>query len=227
MGTVNQAEVSPNPSVAEVQFYESRFTNEEDIRVTITSNYPATREAVNQAGDLVRTLRKAVDERGDGNIGKAITAMSDECIRIMFRGAATVGLKRFAPDFRQGPDTTYNVLLENVCAYTFRQCVNINGYRAFGVGPGSCDDDHAFSVLYRSFVFSYLKELVLTEEKHPGKVARDKARNLAGQRRIQVCFLQFRTTIWTYAKLSGCEEPHYRSRQGTTSRTSEERNPEP
>ncbi|KAJ7632001.1 hypothetical protein DFH06DRAFT_1140346 [Mycena polygramma] len=115
-------------------------------------------------------LRRAVTiERSD--IARNIGRMKDRPLRIMFCGVVAAGLKKWCPDILGSPDSMYNQVHEMVAIETFQVVAAAFGYVHMNVDLSKVQNDMLLKDLYQSFVFSYLKGLVLKEMKKPGAVA--------------------------------------------------------
>ncbi|KAJ6448316.1 hypothetical protein C8R47DRAFT_1231098 [Mycena vitilis] len=128
---------------------------------------PSNTDGVKMADELRRTVNI---ERSD--IARNIARLKDRPLRIMFCGVVAAGLKKWCPDILGSPDSMYNQVHEMVAIETFQVVAAAFGYVHMNVDLSKVQNDMLLKDLYQSFVFSYLKGLVLKEMKKPGAVAK-------------------------------------------------------
>ncbi len=124
--------------------------------------------------------------RSNSNIAKNIVRIGEDNLTLMFSTLGGLGLRRWRPNVLGDPNSQYNVVHEHVALVTFRRLVKQNTYAFMGVTPSMGDNIALQTRCYRSFVFSYLRELVMKEGREPGRVVKDVKNGLSYGRRKNV-----------------------------------------
>lgn len=102
-----------------------------------------------------------------------------------------MGLKRFAPDFLGDPGSIYNLVHERTCLFLFEQIATQYGYAFMECDLSQLESSALLTLLYRNYVYGYLKEMVKKEQKSPGRASEDRDRQLVYSRRKDVRSLRF------------------------------------
>jgi hypothetical protein len=121
------------------------------------------------------------------NIALAVIRVPENSLRLIFATIHSFGLPSWRPDLLGGtPTSLYNGALETIALWTFEQAVTSFAYTHLSPNMRYIHDTSLIQKLYKSFLWSYLKGLVLKERKEPGSVSRAIQENKAYKSRLEV-----------------------------------------
>ncbi|KAL1678470.1 hypothetical protein EV122DRAFT_251976 [Schizophyllum commune] len=135
--------------------------------------------AIDAAGKEATKLRASWQGlSASSTIARSLLKIPTVNIQFVLRTLASSILDKWAPDIAGcDPESTYNLLHEQIALVTWRQVGSANkGYsRIYRVLPKFAGSDSFFLRVYRSFVFSYMQGIAEKEVKEPGSLARNNA----------------------------------------------------
>lgn len=180
----DQTAIPPLVSQAEIDAFNGRYTDENEIDVGITSAFNKFANYINAASAQVSTLKKKFSEgsRSSENMSR----IQEDHLLLMFEGVAALGLRRWAPDVVGDANSMYNLVHERIAIFTFRQVSMLFGYNFMSNNIAMAQKPTLMTSLYRNFVFHYIRTLVKKEARHAGRVERDSKMKSAYDRRESV-----------------------------------------
>lgn len=191
----HQNAVPPLVNEDDKAHYARRFTNEGQVKTSVTASLDQHSISIIEARGRVEALLRQLPE--GSIISKNIGRIGEGHLLSMFRTVATLGLQRWAPDVLSGdPDSMYNLLHEHLALTTFEQVASGFGYAHMAVNMALIHDFPLMRKIYRSFVYSYMHGLAKLESKTPGGVEKGKLMGNVWKRRAEVCpLLYFRPIL--------------------------------
>ncbi len=186
MGLIGAASLPESPSEEDIKAFEERFDDASKIN-SILQGSSSSPESLRKAEASIRELRKKVAiEPRSSKTAKNITSIPENHLRIIFTTIYAFGLKGWRPDFFGTPTSLYNGALETIALWTFEQATVSFAYAHLEVHMGHLGNAQLLKMLYRNFIWSRMKDLVLKELRKPGSVAGSIEVNKAYKRRLEV-----------------------------------------
>ncbi|MBW0575203.1 hypothetical protein O181_114918 [Austropuccinia psidii MF-1] len=158
------------------EFYQ-RFSSAEEVQ-TVAQNSQGVK-LISEA--QVQTLRDA--RLGKRKIGKNIINMQDFYITYVHAMLAKLGIRIWAPDFQEAPDSLYNEACRIVALMTFRQIACSGAYQYMRANLTYCSDLGLLRTAYDHYVHYVLSEKYKKEVREKGWNARDVERKVVQRAR--------------------------------------------
>ncbi|KAF5371871.1 hypothetical protein D9615_009520 [Tricholomella constricta] len=180
LGAVTNVSVPEQPDVHAIRTFEQRFTIASEVDRLLKGNHTSFQSVDQLALNAIRELRIKCATDPTSLIVLAIGRVPENALRMMFGTIHSFGLSSWCPDLIGGtPTSSYNGALESIAIWTFEQSASIFAYQH--LSPNLCylKDTIMIQKLYRNFLWSYMKDLVLKEQKEPGSLVRAKQENKA------------------------------------------------
>ncbi len=175
---------APDPHV--IRTFEQRFTDAREVDRLLKGS--TTFQNGNcHALQSIRTLRARTAMDPTSSIAMAVSRVEERSLRLTFSIVHSFGLPDWRPDLIGGtPTSLYNGALESIALWTFEQAATSFAYTHLSPNLRYLQDTALIQKLYKNFVWSYLKGLVLKEQKEQGSVSRALQENKAYKSRSEV-----------------------------------------
>lgn len=183
--TFHGCAVPPTAEKDDVDTYDKRFSDEEELDTSIQANFINYSSSINEARKLVAETSKKLSET-QSTISNNLLSLSEDHKLLAFEFVAAAGLQRFAPDITNSAETMYNLVHERVALHSFRLIAGLGGYSFMGCNLSFLGSGALLSQMYRNFFFSHLRGMVKKEIKAPGRVVDDATKTNSGKRRNAV-----------------------------------------
>ncbi|KDR65036.1 hypothetical protein GALMADRAFT_149045 [Galerina marginata CBS 339.88] len=177
----HQNAIPPKVSEGDIAFFANQFANESDIKTSVHSSLRRNVNNIRAVKDRITRLKASFSD--SSLISVNISRIKEPLLEYMFEAVALAGLSRWSPDvLSQDPESMYNLLHEHVALATFMKVVKSGGYDFMAADYTLGQDFMVVRQLYRSFVFSYFKNMVRKEAKKPGAVIASRERDVVVKR---------------------------------------------
>ncbi|KAJ7060359.1 hypothetical protein C8F01DRAFT_1292721 [Mycena amicta] len=178
------------PSVATVKRFLEHYADADDVLAAATADL--VDEFVDITADAptvssrAREIHKAATHV-QSHIAKSIALLDTSSIGVAISMYNQVGLAFFRPDLIGGTvDDSYNLVHEIVAIRTFQVLLRLGTYNRQAPNTRRLDDISFLRKLYRSIVWSYYREKILTEQRNPGALEARQTANGIYKRREQL-----------------------------------------
>lgn len=166
--------------------YAGRFATEAQVKSSVHDSLNNNIDNIQGVDARIDALKNSLS--ANSLISNNIKRISEPYLLLMFRTVACFGLPRWAPDvLSYDPDSMYNLLHEYIALTTFEQVSAGYGYSHIGINLSLVRNFSLMRKFYRSFVFSYLRNIAKLEVKTPGAVVKTHEREIIVKRRSNVC----------------------------------------
>lgn len=186
LGALTNTSIPEAPDPHVIRTFEQRFTEAREVDRLLkgrTTFQNGNRSALQSIANL--RARSAKDPTS--NIAIAVSRVEERSLRLTFSIVHSFGLPEWRPDLLGGtPTSLYNGALESIALWTFEQAATSFAYTHLSPNLRYVQDTAFVQKLYRNFVWSYLKGLVLKEQKEEGSVIRAIQENRAYKSRSEV-----------------------------------------
>ncbi|RDB22349.1 hypothetical protein Hypma_010544 [Hypsizygus marmoreus] len=178
----DQTTVPPKVTMADKVPFNQRFSNEAQVRTSVTASLDQNSNTLQQARTRVSTFLGSLPT--GSIISNNIKRVPEAHLLLIFQSVACLGLQQWAPDILSGdPESMYNLLHEHIALTTFEQVSSAFGYAHTGIDLSFIHNFALMRKLYRSFVYSYMYNIAKSEDKNPGSVAKGKQMTTVWKRR--------------------------------------------
>ncbi|KAG6884577.1 hypothetical protein C0992_006071, partial [Termitomyces sp. T32_za158] len=188
-GAVNNASIPEDPDLHTINTFQQRFSSAMEVDRILKGNANAAsfRGADQQAMESLRDLRIRCAQDPTSNIVLGMSRVPENALRMIFATVHSFGLPAWRPDLVGGTATSlYNGALEMIAIWTFEQAAATFAYQHFSPNLTYLHDMSVIQKLYRNFVWSYIRNLVMKEKKEPGSIARSLQENKAYKNRQEL-----------------------------------------
>lgn len=189
-GALSNTSIPDTPDTHLIHTFEQRFTSADEVNNILkgTANNAIYRNADKLALKSFNELRARCSADPTSNVVLAISHVPENIIRLIYSTVHSFGLAAWRPDLLGGtPTSLYNATLETIAIATFEQAASSHGYRRHMPNLRYLGETNMVQQLYRNFVWSYMKKLVVKEAKEPGSVKRSIEGNKVYKNRVEVC----------------------------------------
>jgi hypothetical protein len=189
LGCLTNASVPEAPDTHVMKSFELRFADAHEVDRLLKGR--STFQNANDAA--LKSLRDLRARCGEcrSNIALAISRVPENSLRLIFATVHSFGLPDWRPDLLGGtPTSIYNGALESIALWTFEQAAVSFAYAHLAPNMRYITDTPLIQKLYKSFVWSYMKNLALKEQREPGSVKRALEENKAYKLRAEVCKIE-------------------------------------
>ncbi|KLO10371.1 hypothetical protein SCHPADRAFT_942888 [Schizopora paradoxa] len=171
-GTFSQVAVPVRARPHHIAKFEERFNSTLSFNNTIQAAFVNYGSYMSKARELMLGANiKLMDALDRGStIAFNLTMLGEDHRLFMFEVVAAMGLEEFAPDITSSHDSLYNLAHERIATFTFRTIAAQGGYAFLGCVIPFTTDAGLMSRMYRNFVFSRLRDLILRETRAPGSL---------------------------------------------------------
>ncbi|KAL0056481.1 hypothetical protein AAF712_016915, partial [Marasmius tenuissimus] len=112
-----------------------------------------------------------------------MSKVEEAAYKIICRMMTMTGLNRFLPDLSGDAQSEWNQVHENLIIRSFIACYNAGYYRQWAIMEKWVKNEQVMSLLYRHYVFYYLKKRHDTEKRNPGTTEKQQELDVAWHRR--------------------------------------------
>ncbi|MBW0504895.1 hypothetical protein O181_044610 [Austropuccinia psidii MF-1] len=188
-GMLEKNTLPPAPDRSLLKEFYGRFSTNEQVLNVATSNTGA-----NLIGEKeVKTLRDA--HAGRLKVGKHIINLEEFYILYIHSMLAKLGIRVWAPDLEEAPDSLYNEACRTAALMTFRQVACSGAYHYIKANLMYCNNLSLLKVAYNHFVHYLMAETYKIENKESGKTLRNKDKKVVQKRRLRVSEIYFNSFV--------------------------------
>ncbi|KAF8070251.1 hypothetical protein FPV67DRAFT_1668126 [Lyophyllum atratum] len=186
LGAITNISVPETPDLHAINTFEQRFADARDVDKLLKGQ--TTFQNGNHAAlQSLKDLRARCATDLTSNIVLAISRVPEHSLRQIFAAIHSFGLPSWRPDLLGGtPTSLYNGALEHIALWTFEQAASSFAYRHLAPNMRYLPDTSLIQKLYRNFLWSYMKDLVVKEQKEPGSLKRAVRDNKAYKSRTEL-----------------------------------------
>jgi len=186
LGALTNASIPEAPDPHVIRTFEQRFTDAREVDRLLKGS-TTFQNGDRSALQSIRNLRVQIAMEPASNIAIAVSRVEERSLRLIFSTVHSFGLPEWRPDLIGGtPTSLYNGALESIALWTFEQAATSFAYTHLSPNLRYIQDTALIQKLYRNFVWSYLRGLVLREQKEQGSVSRALQENKAYKSRSEV-----------------------------------------
>ncbi|KAJ8075988.1 hypothetical protein PM082_021970 [Marasmius tenuissimus] len=143
--------------------------NKQKIRDYISGSVAAFTKST---AAFAKQAEKLSKDLGQGHLRDKINRVEQEALREIARNISELGLEAIEVDLSESAESDWNILLERLILRSFRRCFNSGHYRHWAIRDDYIKNDQLMAIIYRHYVFYYLKRRHEYEKRHPGGTER-------------------------------------------------------
>ncbi|KZW01324.1 hypothetical protein EXIGLDRAFT_603024, partial [Exidia glandulosa HHB12029] len=164
-GIIEVTDIPEPPDVDTLETFGQRFQDVDEVIETrnIHVHVPAANNAM-----LERMKKLRGDPSSASKNAKQAARISDVVLGYFFALLTLFKLRRFNPDFRQSPSSTYNLAHRLIAIDTWRQALAAGAYDSMGANKALIDDFLLWIRCADHFIHFYIFHIYEREQKYPG-----------------------------------------------------------
>ncbi|MBW0475619.1 hypothetical protein O181_015334 [Austropuccinia psidii MF-1] len=187
-GLIEKNAVPSAPDPSQLNEFYQRFSTPDQIESALANNGPALVPV-----DTVQTLRNARQKRT--KVGKYFIHLSEFSIIYVRSSLSKLGIRTWAPNLYEQPDSLYNEACRISALKTFRQLVVGGTYQFMNVNQSYINDLGLLTKSYDHYVHFYFYNIFNKEQVENGKHRKDNDRRALQESRTKLRDLRYRFAI--------------------------------
>ncbi|KAH7878263.1 uncharacterized protein C8R40DRAFT_1067293 [Lentinula edodes] len=178
--SLSESVAPETPSNIDIANFMKRFSSHKQVDEVLNQpKVSLSRESL----ESVVSLRKTC-QLDPGTIASAVAQVSDHSLRMTFSVLSSFGLTKWRPDvLGASPTSFYNLAIESIAISSFELGLQNGGYVYFEPNLEYIDNTAFLCQIYRNYVYSHLRKLILKKSREKGRLASDAVKRVMYKRR--------------------------------------------